>query len=210
MSMGSLDAVKKMIERCGLPFDRKTAEKLEKYVFLLKKWNFRINLTASSEWSSIEPLLLEGIWASQIYPPYAKTHLDLGSGAGFPAIPLKILVPDIQLDMIDSRLKRVSFLETVVSQLGLSESSVYHGRIDNYVDKTDKIWDCISWKGLRISTADFDKLKKCTHLNTQLWIFHGRELAAEDPDVITKSLKLLRREKFPYKSGWMVSIFLPQ
>jgi 16S rRNA (guanine(527)-N(7))-methyltransferase RsmG len=206
--MESQDAVKKIIERCGLPFDRKTAEKLQKYIFLLNKWNFRINLTASSEWSSIEPLLLEGVWASKLYPPDAKTHLDLGSGAGFPAIPLKILIPDIQLDMIDSRLKRVSFLETVVSRLGLSECSVCHGRIDNYMDKTEKIWDCISWKGLRISTRDFFKLKKCTHLKTQFWIFHGRELAAEDPDIVEKNLKLLRREKFPYKSEWMVSIFL--
>jgi 16S rRNA (guanine(527)-N(7))-methyltransferase RsmG len=210
MSMESEDTVKKIIERCGLPFDREIAEKLQKYVFLLKKWNSRINLTASSEWSAIEPLLLEGVWVSQIYPAHSKTHLDLGSGAGFPAIPLKILVPHIQLEMIDSRLKRVSFLETVVSQLGLSDSSVYHGRIGDYVDKTDKIWDCVSWKGLRISTGDFYKLNKCTHLKTQFWIFHGRELAAEEPDLIEKSLKLLRREEFPYKSGWKVSVFRPR
>jgi 16S rRNA (guanine(527)-N(7))-methyltransferase RsmG len=208
--MESQDTVKKIMERCGLTFDRIIVEKLQKYVFLLKKWNSRINLTASSEWSAIEPLLMEGVWASQIYPPCAKTHLDLGSGAGFPAIPLKILVPDIQLDMIDSRLKRVSFLETVVSQLELSESSVYHDRIDSYLDKTDKIWDCISWKGLRISTGDFFKLKKCTHCKTQFLIFHGRELAAEEPDIIEKSLKLLRREEFPYKSEWVVSVFRPR
>lgn len=208
--MESEDAVKKIIERCGLPFDREIAEKLQKYVFLLKKWNSRINLTASSEWSAIEPLLLEGVWVSQIYPAHLKTHLDLGSGAGFPAIPLKILVPHIQMEMIDSRLKRVSFLETVVSQLGLSDCSVYHGRISDYVDKTDKIWDCVSWKGLRINTGDFYKINKCTHLKTQFWIFHGRELAAEEPDIIEKSLKLLRREEFPYKSGWKVSIFRPR
>jgi 16S rRNA (guanine(527)-N(7))-methyltransferase RsmG len=210
ISMESEDAIKKIVERCGLPFDRKIAEKLQKYVFLLKKWNSHINLTASSEWSAIEPLLLEGAWASKIYPPHSNTHLDLGSGAGFPAIPLKILVPHIRLVMIDSRLKRVSFLETVISQLGLSDSSVYHGRIENYVDKSDKIWDCVSWKGLRISTGDFFKLKKCTHLKTQFWIFHGRELAAEEPEIIEKSLKLLRREEFPYKSEWKVSVYLPR
>jgi 16S rRNA (guanine(527)-N(7))-methyltransferase RsmG len=210
ISMESEDAVKKIVEKCGLPFDRKIAEKLQKYVFLLKKWNFHINLTASSEWSAIEPLLLEGVWASKIYPSHSKTHLDLGSGAGFPAIPLKILVPHIRLAMIDSRLKRVSFLETVINRLALSDSSVYHGRIENYVDKTDKIWDCVSWKGLKISAGDFFKLKKCTHLKTQFWIFHGRELAAEEPEIIEKSLKLLRREEFPYKSEWKVSVYLPR
>jgi len=208
--MDSLDAVKKIIERSELPFDIEIAEKLDKYVSLLKKWNSRINLTASNEWSALGPLLQEGVWASKIYPTDATKHLDLGSGAGFPAIPLKIMVPNIKLDMIDSRLKRVSFLETVVSELGLTESAAYHGRIDDYVDKTDKIWDCISWKGIKVSTEDFYKLKQCIHLKTQFWIFHGRELAVEEPEVIYENLKLWRREKFPYKSEWVLSVFLPR
>ena len=110
--------------------------------------------------------------------------------------------------MIDSRLKRVTFLETAINALELSESSAYHGRIDDYVDQTDRLWDCISWKGLRISTRDFLKLKKHTHIRTQFWIFHGGELAAEEPHLIERHLKLLRRDKFPYKSKWMLSVFL--
>ncbi|MBN2320218.1 MAG: 16S rRNA (guanine(527)-N(7))-methyltransferase RsmG [Acidobacteria bacterium] len=200
----------KIFQRLSLPFDPQAAEKIDVYINLLKKWNSRINLTASSEWSVLEPLLLEGIWASRIYPEDAKNHLDLGSGAGFPAIPLKIMVPRMKLDMVDSRLKRVSFLETVTSELKLSESSAFHGRITDYLDTNDKEWDCVSWKGLKIKTKDINKLIKHTHGKTQFWIFHGRQLAAEEPERVEKSLRLLRREKFPYKSEWRLSVYLPE
>jgi 16S rRNA (guanine(527)-N(7))-methyltransferase RsmG len=208
--MESIERYKRIFHRLALPYDPKAAEKIYTYIALLKKWNVRINLTASNEWSSIEPLLLEGIWASRLYPENAVSHLDLGSGAGFPAIPLKIMVPRMRLDMIESRLKKVSFLETAVSELGLSESSAFHGRITDYLDKNEIKWDCISWKGLKIKINDLLKLKKHTHRKTQFWIFHGRRLAAEEPEIVEKSLRLLRREKFPYKSEWKLSIYLPE
>ena len=205
-----MERYKKIFHRLALPFDPKAAEKIDTYIALMKKWNERINLTASNEWSLIEPLLLEGIWASRLYPEDAENLLDLGSGAGFPAIPLKIMVPRLKLDMIESRLKKVNFLETVVREIGLSESSAFHDRITDYLNKNEKKWDCISWKGLKIKTNDLLKLKKHTHRKTQFWIFHGRQLAAEEPEIVEKSLRLLRRERFPYKSEWKLSIYLPE
>jgi len=112
--------------------------------------------------------------------------------------------------MVESRIKKVSFLETVVCELKLSESCAFHGRITDYLDNSREEWDCISWKGLRIKTEDLLKLLKHTHQRTQFWIFHGSQLAAEEPDIVEKSLKLLRREKFPYKSEWKLSIYIPQ
>ena len=207
--MESLDVLKRIFKRSGCPFEPKAAEKLDAYVSLLRKWNARVNLTASNEWSSIEPLLEEGIWASKIYPAEAASHLDIGSGAGFPAIPIKIMVPGVQLNMVDSRLKRVSFLQTVASELKLSETLAVHGRIGEYLDNNEHKWDCISWKGIKISIADFSKLRNHAHPKTQFWIFHGKELPVEDPAIITKNLNLLRTEKFPSKSEWMLSIYLP-
>lgn len=208
--MESMERYKRIFHRLALPFDLKAAKKIDAYVTLLKKWNARINLTASNEWSLIEPLLLEGIWASRLYPEDAESHLDLGSGAGFPAVPLKIMVPRMKLDMIESRLKKVSFLETVVREVGLLESSAFHDRITGYLDKNEKNWDCISWKGLKINKNDLLKLKKHVHRKTQFWIFHGRQLAAEEPEIVEQSLKLLRRERFPFKSEWKLSIYLPE
>lgn len=206
--MESTEKIKRSFKQLGLPFDARAAKKLDTFILLLKKWNARINLTASNEWSSIEPLLLEGIWASTIYPEDAARHLDIGSGAGFPAIPLKIMMPGIKLDMVDSRLKRISFLEMVGNTLKLSDTSAFHGRIMDYLEHNNKKWDCISWKGIKINTGDLTKILKHAHEKTQFWMFHGKQLAAEEPEVVEKYLRLIRRERFPYKSEWMLSVYL--
>lgn len=199
--------IERMIKRLGTDLDTQTSGKLQLYIQLLKKWNKRINLTASNDPSIIEPLLQEGVWASRFYPKDAKTHLDIGSGAGFPAIPLNILVPHICLKMIDSRFKKIAFLETVVRELGLKNTSAYHGRIEDYLKKYPGKWDCISWKGIKISTKVINELKKRAHPKSQFWIFHGKKPALEEPEQIVDTLKLLRSEKYPHKSEWMLSIY---
>ena len=65
---------------------------LSEYLRLLRKWNSKINLTASSEWDALSPLFSEALWAAGLYPESERSHLDIGSGAGFPAIPMR--VPD--------------------------------------------------------------------------------------------------------------------
>ncbi|MEJ2109001.1 MAG: class I SAM-dependent methyltransferase [Acidobacteriota bacterium] len=190
-----------------LPVRDDTIRKLDEYVALLRKWNSRINLIASNEWSLVELLLKEALWASKIYPQKATNHLDIGSGAGFPAIPLKIVLPHICLDMVDSRYKRVSFLETVANNLKLPEIHVCHSRVDRFLANNSDSWDCISWKALKLTTEDFLALIRHAHADTQFWIFHGIELAVEDPNVLETELKLCTREKFPYKDDWALSIY---
>jgi 16S rRNA (guanine(527)-N(7))-methyltransferase RsmG len=208
--MESLDKIGEYLQRSGFPLKGEAITKLCRYVRLIKKWNSHVNLTASSEWPSIEPLLYEGIWASQGYPGDAKRHLDIGSGAGFPAIPIKIMVPHIQLDMVESRMKKVSFLETVASEINLTETHVFHSRIGELLDKDQNTWDSISWKALKISTSDLLKLKQHAHQETQFWVFHGKGSAVEEPAVLENNFSLLRREQFPLKKDWVLSVYLPR
>lgn len=208
--MESMERYKKIFRQLRLPFDPNIAGKIDSYINLLKKWNVRVNLIASNEWSLIEPLLLEGLWAARFYPEDSGTHLDIGSGAGFPAIPLRIMVPRLKMDMVDSRLKRISFLETVINRLNLAESSASHGRINDFLIINNKKWDCISWKGLKIQTKDLLQIVQHTHRKTEIWMFHGNQLASEEPEKVDEILTLVRREKFPFKSEWMLSIYRPQ
>ena len=196
--------------KSGLPLESDEAGRLQRFVLLIEKWNSHVNLTASSQWSSIEPLLFEGIWASRKYPDKARRHLDIGSGAGFPAIPIKIMVPRIQLDMVESRIKKVSFLETVASELKLAETRVFHSRIAAHLEQHQAAWDCISWKAVKISTRDLLAMKRHAHDATEFWIFHGKELAVENPAILDHHFGLLRREQFPNKKDWMLSIYLPR
>jgi 16S rRNA (guanine527-N7)-methyltransferase len=112
--MESAERLKQLFFELECASNDATAHNLLKYIELLRKWNLRINLTASTEWDAIEPLFREAIWVSKSYPVDAIKHLDIGSGAGFPAAILKILIPRLQLEMIESRGKKGAFLETVI------------------------------------------------------------------------------------------------
>lgn len=202
------DESKTILQSLQLPIRAETIRKLDEYIALIRKWNSRINLIASNEWSLMELLLKEALWASKIYPQNDTKHLDIGSGAGFPAIPLKIVHPNMYLDMVDSRYKRVSFLETVAENLDLPRTHIHHSRVDQFLAHNNDSWDCISWKALKLNTKDLLALIRHARAGTQFWIFHGVELAVEDPKILKSEFKLYKRKKFPNKDGWMLSIYL--
>ena len=71
----------------------------------------------------------------------------------------------------------------------------------------EKIWDCITWKGLKLNTRDLLGLLQHANARTQFWMFHGREPAVEDPDAIKKFFRLFGRVKYPGGKDWMLSIY---
>ena len=102
----------------------------DSYLDLLVKWNQKINLTSEK---SSQDILLRHIFDSLQYAPFISTQdeiVDIGSGAGFPGIPLKIIYPELVATLIESQRKRCSFLETVISQLGLTAIKVIHDRAE--------------------------------------------------------------------------------
>ncbi len=186
-------------------------QKLFLYLALLNKWNARINLTAGDKWKDLEPLFLEAIWASENYPKEAVSHLDIGSGAGFPAIILKILIPGMELEMVESHAKKGIFLETVIDELQIRESKIYTMRLETFLDNEPRrAWDCITWKGLKLRTNDLRKLLAHAHARTQFWMFHGRKAALQDPGIMEDAFKLFKSEKCPGRKQSFLSIYLPR
>jgi 16S rRNA (guanine527-N7)-methyltransferase len=210
--MRSSEGLKRLIHEFGIPEDAQSARRLLGYLALLEKWNVRINLTATTEWQKIEPLFREGIWVSKLYSRNAMAHLDIGSGAGFPAIIIKILNPHIQLEMVESRSKKGVFLETAVHELGLAESAVHPERLNALLQHTaqEKAWDCISWKALKLESSDLLQLLEHAHPRTQFWMFHGKEPAVENPERIERHFMLLRSEKLPTMKEGYLSIYIPR
>jgi 16S rRNA (guanine(527)-N(7))-methyltransferase RsmG len=206
----SITGLKSLIKQFGLSVDSQRADQLFKYLALLIKWNARINLTAATDWAALEPLFREGIWASKIYPVQALFHLDIGTGAGFPAIVLKILNPGIRLEMIESRTRKGAFLETVVHTLGLNESYVHINRLDAFLKNTEsnQSWDCITWKGLKLCSSDLAELQRHAHSSTQFWMFHGKEQAVENPNTMERFFTRLRSETLSTMKEWHLSVFL--
>jgi 16S rRNA G527 N7-methylase RsmG len=160
----------------------------------------------------VGPMLREAIWAAQFYPVEGEFHLDIGSGAGFPALLLKVLVPRIALDMVESREKKCRFLETAAVRLGMEGIRIHHALLSDYLRThgCGKSWDCISWKGLKMGTRDLRQLRAHAHTGTQVWMFHGRSPATEETDSINKEFELVRKEAVPGTRDSHLSIYRPR
>jgi 16S rRNA (guanine527-N7)-methyltransferase len=111
------------------------------YIDLLLKWNARINLTAVRDPQEIvtrhfgESFFVAGILRSN--PP--SSLIDLGSGAGFPGIPIAMLLPEIHVTLIESNQKKSTFLKEVVFALKLNNISVFYGRGEDYRQRADLV-----------------------------------------------------------------------
>jgi 16S rRNA (guanine527-N7)-methyltransferase len=112
---------------------------LDGYWRLLERWNSRINLTAlplaGYPERSVDRILVEPLAAGCLFPDHPVTWVDLGSGGGTPAIPMKVLVPSHRLLMVESRSRKVAFLREVVRSLGLVDTSVESARFESLADR---------------------------------------------------------------------------
>jgi 16S rRNA (guanine527-N7)-methyltransferase len=119
-------------------------EALSKYLNLLIKWQKTQRLVGSAEprWI-VENLLLDSLLFLRVLPASLRTLLDLGSGAGLPGIPLKIVLGEVELVLVESRRKRVSFLASVIRELGLEHAHVVGRRVTDAIDELQGRFDAV-------------------------------------------------------------------
>ena len=133
------------------------------YLDLLVKWNQKINLTSEK---SSQDILLRHIFDSLQYAPVISPKdeiVDIGSGAGFPGIPLKIIYPELVATLIESQRKRCSFLETVIFELGLKGTKVINDRAEKI--SPERLAEAVIFRGV-------SDIKSCLELAIP---FLGRE-----------------------------------
>lgn len=126
------DGFIKNLETIGLTFDSFQVEKFIQYYELLIKWNDNINLTAIVDFDEvILKHFTDSLFLLKYYDiPMGAKVIDVGTGAGFPGIPLKIMRPDLDILLLDSLNKRITFLKEVVSELDLLNVTCVHGRAE--------------------------------------------------------------------------------
>lgn len=126
------------LKQFGIEAGNSQVESLITYKDLLKEWNEKINLTAIEDDRDI---IIKHFIDSASIMPYLKDRdfkmIDVGTGAGFPGIPVKILNNRLNITLLDSLDKRIKFLNEVILKLNLNGIRAVHGRAEEYGAKSD-------------------------------------------------------------------------
>jgi 16S rRNA (guanine527-N7)-methyltransferase len=115
----------------GIDLFEKTMEAFDLYLRELLKWNEKMNLTAIRSEKGI--VLKHFLDSLSVFPhlPKISSLLDIGSGAGFPGIPLKMIQPSLEVTLIDSVRKKIDFQSHIIRTLGLKGIAAIHGRVQD-------------------------------------------------------------------------------
>lgn len=118
-------------QKINIELDKNQIEKFYKYMDLLIEWNEKINLTAITNRKDILVKHFIDSLTIQRYLGDAVNIIDVGTGAGFPGIPIKIVNPNLKVVLVDSLNKRINFLQEVIKKLNLDNIEVIHARAED-------------------------------------------------------------------------------
>lgn len=184
----------KGLSELGLTITEEQIEKFDKYYEMLIETNKVMNLTSITEYDEviikhfIDSLLVVNIFDIN----QSKKMIDVGTGAGFPGIPIKIMFPHLQITLLDSLNKRLKFLNNVIDELGLKNITTVHGRAEDiaHMDEyREKFSLCVSRAVANLSTLS----EYCIPFINESGIFisYKSEFSEEETDNAKKAIKVL-------------------
>lgn len=141
----------------GLTLTENQIMQFIRYYELLTEWNLRMNLTAITEYNDVmKKHFVDSLSLVRAYDlSGCISVIDVGTGAGFPGLALKIAFPDLKMTLLDSLNKRIQFLDAVIADLGLSDIETVHGRAEDFAKpgKLRESFDlCVSRAVANLST----------------------------------------------------------
>ena len=187
----------KYLEELNIYPTQDQLNKLDKFYHLLISWNEKINLTRITEEKDV---YLKHFYDSltitkEVDLSSVNTLCDVGTGAGFPGIVLKIMYPNLKVTLIDSLLKRVNYLNEIIKELELTNIKAIHTRGEDYKDKFDVVTSR--------AVANIEKLVTFTmHLVDKDGVFIAmkgnidNELTISVEKNISKKYKIVKINKF--------------
>lgn len=158
------------VKELGISITDKQLEQLNKYYKALVEWNKKINLTSITEENDV---YLKHFYDSlTLFKEYDLTKdvslCDVGTGAGFPGIVLKIVFPNLKITLVDSLQKRLKFLDYVIKLLDLKDVELVHERMEDYSKQNEEKFDIITSRAVAktkiLVEISFKALKISGHL----------------------------------------------
>lgn len=137
MSIEKLNQLKEDALSFGVSLSNEQLSQFYTYYDMLIEWNEKMNLTAITDFDEVlKKHFLDSLSIGRILKQDSKLSiLDIGTGAGFPGIPIKIAFPNTEITLMDSLNKRVNFLNEVIITLGLDKIEAIHGRAEDFAKK---------------------------------------------------------------------------
>lgn len=147
------------------------------YLELLARWNTKINLTAlplnPAADESVDRLLIEPLAAARFMGEHVRNWVDLGSGGGSPAIPLKIACPAARLTMVESKARKAAFLREAIRTIPLDGASVENIRFEELSSRPQHraAFDLITVRAVKLDVALKDTARALLNATGRLWLF---------------------------------------
>ena len=185
------------LKKLNIKLSEKQLNQLDKYYELLIQWNEKINLTRITEYEDVYlKHFYDSLTIAKVVDLSMKTTLcDVGTGAGFPGVVLKIVYPNLKVTLIDSLQKRVNYINEIVKELELEEIHAIHSRGEDFKEKFDVV--------TARAVANIEKLVTYTmHLVSKNGIFVAmkgnidEELTSQVEEKLSKRYKIEQIEKF--------------
>ena len=165
-------------ENAGVLIAADVQAKLEVYFQLLTRWNAKINLTAfplrrpSAE--TLDRLLIEPLAAARYVEDSALKWFDVGSGAGSPAIPLKIVHPRAELTMVESKSRKAAFLREAARALELTSVQIESQRFEDVAERIrPHIVDLVSVRAVKSEPSLLIAIRRVLSLSGRAFFFHS-------------------------------------
>lgn len=143
--------MKELFSDYNIEVNSEQIEKFDNYYRLLIEWNKKINLTAIINYEDVikkhflDSILLLKVYSKDLFT--SKNIIDVGTGAGFPGLPLAIMLPDAEFTLVDSLNKRIEFLKEVIDILKINNITLIHSRAEELginSDHREKYDICVS------------------------------------------------------------------
>lgn len=183
----------KYVDDLGITCDDDKLSKLNKYYEMLVEYNKVMNLTGITDKNQVylkhfyDSLTIAKVINLNEY----NTLCDIGTGAGFPGLVIKVLYPHLKVTLVDSLNKRINFLNDVIKELGLTDIETVHARIEDYAHNNKDKFDIVTARAVAPLNILLEYAIPITKVNSYFIAMKGK---IEDENTYNNALRVLKSE----------------